>query len=199
MISENIYDFQKDMIKEILGCDTFAFYGHTERAVFAEQIGGGYRFDPLYGCVQIDKDGSIICTGFINQKMPLIRYKLDDIATPYYDLYKIEGHRDGVLYGNDGEIISAAMLEVHSPILDKIANYQFIQEHKGTVEVNVIPFNNLTEREIEAVRVLFQSKIGMAIIVKVNVVQEMTYTSRGKYKLIIQIGNCETRGARSQS
>ena len=147
---------------------------------------GGYQFDPLYGYVQIDKDGSIICTGFINQKMPLIRYKLDDTATPYYDLYRIKGHRDGVLYGNDGEIISAAMLEVHSPILDKIANYQFVQEHKGTVEVNVIPFNNLTESEIESVRVLFQSKIGLAITVKVNVVQEKTYTSRGKYKLIIQ-------------
>ena len=186
LISENVYDFQKNMIKEILGCNTFAFYGHTERAVFAEQIGGGYRFNPLYGCVQIDKDGSIICTGFINQKMPLIRYKLDDTATPYYDLYKIEGHRDGVLYGNNGEIISAAMLEVHSPILDKIANYQFVQEYKGTVKVNVVPFNNLTEKEIESIRVLFQNKIGSAMTVKVNVVQEMTYTSRGKYKLIIQ-------------
>ena len=91
--------------------------------------------------------------------MPLIRYRLDDTATPYYDLFKIEGHRDGVLYGNDGEIISAAMLEVHSPILDKIANYQFVQEYKGTVEVNVIPFNNLTEREIESVRDLFQNKL----------------------------------------
>ena len=42
--------------------------------------------------------------------MPLIRYRLDDTATPYYDLFKIEGHRDGVLYGNDGEIISAAII-----------------------------------------------------------------------------------------
>ena len=118
--------------------------------------------------------------------MPLIRYRLDDTATPYYDLFKIEGHRDGVLYGNDGEIISAAMLEVHSPILDKIANYQFVQEYKGTVEVNVIPFNNLTEREIESFRDLFQNKIGLAITVQVNVVRAMEYTSRGKYKLIIQ-------------
>lgn len=186
LISENIYGFQRKMIKEVLECDTFAFFGHTERAVFAEQIGGGYRFNPLYGYVQIDTDGSIICTGFINQKMPLIRYRLDDTATPYYDLFKIEGHRDGVLYGNDGEIISAAMLEVHSPILDKIANYQFVQEYKGTVEVNVIPFNNLTEREIESVRDLFQNKIGLAITVQVNVVRAMEYTSRGKYKLIIQ-------------
>ena len=39
LISENIYDFQRKMIKEVLECDTFAFFGHTERAVFAEQIG----------------------------------------------------------------------------------------------------------------------------------------------------------------
>lgn len=113
--------------------------------------------------------------------MPLIRYRLDDTATPYYDLFKIEGHRDGVLYGNDGEIISAAMLEVHSPILDKIANYQFVQEYKGTVEVNVIPFNNLTEREIESVRDLFQNKIGLAITVQVNVVRAMEYSCAAVY------------------
>lgn len=47
LISENIYDFQKSMIKEILGCDTFAFYGHTERTVFAEQIGGGIDLIPF--------------------------------------------------------------------------------------------------------------------------------------------------------
>ena len=47
LISENIYDFQKNMIKEILGCDAYAFYGHTERAVFAEQIGGGIDLIPF--------------------------------------------------------------------------------------------------------------------------------------------------------
>ena len=50
----------------------------------------------------------------------------------------------------------------------------------------MIPFNNLTEREIESVRDLFQNKIGLAITVQVNVVRAMEYTSRGKYKLIIQ-------------
>lgn len=53
LISENIYDFQKDMIKEILGCDTFAFYGHTERAVFAEQIGGGIDLIPFMAAFKL--------------------------------------------------------------------------------------------------------------------------------------------------
>lgn len=188
-ISENIYDFQRQMISDVLGCGTFAFYGHTERAVFAEQIRNGYKFNPIYGYVQIDDDKSIICTGFVNMKMPLIRYKLDDTAVLYDDLYKIEGHRDGFLYGKNGEIISAAMLEVHSVILDKIANYQFIQTAKGVVDINILPFGKLTKEEIESVKLLFQEKIGEAILVKVNVVQEMSYTKRGKYKLIIQ--KCE--------
>lgn len=174
------------MIHETLGCETFAFYGHTERSVFAEQIGMGYKFNPLYGYVQIDEDFNIICTGFINRKMPLIRYKLDDTATPYYDLYKIEGHRDGILYGNSGEIISAAMLEVHSPILDKIANYQFVQEQKGEVLVNVVPLEQMNRDEIESARMVFQNKIGASIRVRVNVVQGLSYTTRGKSKLIIQ-------------
>ena len=53
LISENVYDFQKNMIKEILGCDTFAFYGHTERAVFAEQTGGGIDLIPFMAAFKL--------------------------------------------------------------------------------------------------------------------------------------------------
>lgn len=46
-VSENVYDFQRSMITEVLGCDAFPFYGHTERAVFAEQYGNGYLFNSI--------------------------------------------------------------------------------------------------------------------------------------------------------
>lgn len=42
-VSENVYDFQRTFIEETLGCPTAAFYGHSERAVFAEQLAGGER------------------------------------------------------------------------------------------------------------------------------------------------------------
>ncbi len=40
-ISENVYEYQRKLIEETLGCQSAAFYGHTERAVFAEELAGG--------------------------------------------------------------------------------------------------------------------------------------------------------------
>ena len=54
-ISENVFDYQKNYIERILDCNSYAFYGHSERAVFAEQIGGGYSFNKLYGYVELSE------------------------------------------------------------------------------------------------------------------------------------------------
>lgn len=57
-ISENVYDFQREFIEESLECVTVAFYGHSERAVFTEQLSGGrgaYKFNDYYGFGKLTK------------------------------------------------------------------------------------------------------------------------------------------------
>ena len=188
-ISENVYEFQRDFIEETLGCPTAAFFGHSERAIFAEQVNReGYVFNDFYGYWEISEGdhGNIICTGFLNRKMPLIRYELDDSADKVSDKYRITGHRDGFLYGMHDEIISGASLEVHSTLLGKISNYQFYQREKGKVEVLYVPFNQLSGKEKEALRELFQTKLGDAASVTVKETDQMILTNRAKFKLIIQ-------------
>ncbi len=187
-ISENVYDFQREYIEQSLGCKTYAFYGHTERAVFAEFNGGGYSFNKAYGYVELSEqsEGFIICTGFINHKMPLIRYQVDDYAERYFDRYKIEGHREGGLIGKNGENISSAMLEVHSPVLERMAKYQFIQKEQGKVTVLTVPVDKFTEQEVEEIRMVYQNKFGEGIDVEVKPAKDVQYTSRGKYKLIVR-------------
>lgn len=185
-ISENLYDFQKQYIESTLDCPVAPFYGHTERAVFAEYLGNGYYFDRLYGYIELSKLNNIICTGFINRKMPLIRYVLDDTAIDNGEHYEITGHRNGFLYGINGEVISAAALEVHSTLLDKIASYQFRQDRKGEVEISYIPLDSIKNSDIESLRDLFQEKIGEAAHVTLKSVKELEHTNRGKCNLIIQ-------------
>lgn len=186
-ISENVYPYQRQFIEDALECPTAAFFGHTERNVFAEEYNGKYYFNDLYGFWEVKEDtGEIICTGFLNPKMPFIRYMLDDTAMLKDEGYEITGHREGLLYGKDSELISAAALEVHSPILDKISNYQFEQNEKGKVIVRIIPFCKLETEEIETVRQLFQTKVGKAIEVVVECTEKLKYTQRGKFKLVIQ-------------
>jgi phenylacetate-coenzyme A ligase PaaK-like adenylate-forming protein len=209
-ISENVYEYQREYIEETLGIKTYAYYGHTERAVFAGQSGEGYRFNDNYCFVEFKDEGqseqqnSIITTGFINPKMPLIRYELDDTATPRGSsavspeakairpataTYQITGHRDGILYGKNGEIISAASLYIHDSAMDKVANLQFIQDEIGAVKLLISPLNELFEDDRKAINNYYQEKLGTSMVIEVEIVTEMIFTSRGKMPLIVQ--NCK--------
>ena len=186
LISENVYDFQREFIEETLCCPVAPFYGHSERAVFAEAAGKEYHFHPLYGYTEIGEDGHVICTGFITCRTPIIRYALDDTAKSSGEHYAITGHRQGMIYGNGGVTVSAAALEVHSSVLDKIANYQIVQDTLGEFVVRVIPVNEFKETDLNAVQELFQNKVGAAFTVTAEAVHELEVTNRGKYKLLVQ-------------
>lgn len=188
-ISENLYRYQKNLIEEVLGCKCIPFYGHTERSVFAEIGNEGYKFNPFYGLANIsNSNNTIVCTGFLNKKMPLIQYNLDDTATKLSnnDEYDIHGHRTGMLYGFNGEIISAAALEVHSDLLTQISGYQFLQREIGKVIVYIVPFTKLSDEQIYDLENLFQKKVGTALKVSLECSSNLKHTSRGKTELIIQ-------------
>ncbi|MDR2546885.1 MAG: hypothetical protein LBC96_05145 [Lachnospiraceae bacterium] len=193
LISENIYPHQREQIEATLACPIAAFYGHTERAVFAEEAGSGYRFNDSY-CYAETNGESIITTGFINRKMPLIRYQTDDSAVSsgycakegVSEIFHITGHRDGVLYGKRGEIMSAASLYVHDDVLDHVANQQFVQDELGRVQMLICPQGSMSEVDRKAINDYYQAKLGSSLDIKVVIVDELHFTPRGKLSLIIQ-------------
>ena len=150
--------------------------------------GGGisYAFNPYYGYTEFGKENEIICTGFINRKMPLIRYCLDDAAVPFYDLYKIEGHRtQEVLIGKNGECFSAAAINFHTDAMKDVIAYQFVQDRIGFADMNIV-LNKEDGASKAQVERAVNNKIGVGLQVKVNVVDNVLLSSRGKQKLIIQ-------------
>ncbi|MCD8225330.1 MAG: hypothetical protein LUC99_10895 [Clostridiales bacterium] len=194
LISENLYPFQEEVIKKSLDCPIAIFYGHSERAVFGEKLDKGYVFNPLYGFTELSENDEPIVTGFINKKMPLIRYLVDDTVRPIEeDKYDIEGHRDSsVIYGTDGEEISAAAINFHDNTFEKIEAYQFVQEVRGQCKLLVKSESRLTDKELEKIQHNVVQKLGTAIQCEVEQCEQLTYTNRGKFKLIIQ--NCSWGG-----
>ena len=189
LISENLYPDQKNRIQEVFNCPIAMFYGHTEKAVFAEQYGDMYFFNPLYGYTEIlgDVENNIVCTGFINKKMPLIRYRVDDKAIPYKEGYKIVGHRENeVLYGKNDYTISATTIEFsHENCFEKIDAYQFEQCEMGKVTMRLKTDAEISNHEMQKIYDCVSEKLPYfeLEIIKVNQIEK---TKRGKYKLIIQ-------------
>ena len=196
--SENIYPEQRKYVEETFGCRALAHYGQTERVNFAEEIIGSsgvpeYWFNPLYGLTEIDAtDGnSIIGTGFINKKMPLLRYRNDDVAELVQsnekgNLYRIEGHRTAAMIGKNGERISPASFAHMESLLDLAEKFQFVQDIPGEITVNLIPKRVLTDAELVNIREEFERMFMGKMAVTVHTVKKVELTSRGKFALLIQ-------------
>ena len=189
--SENIYPYQSEAIKDVFDCEILTHYGHTERVVFGEQQldekGLCYRFNKLYGYTELANDGRIISTGFINYKMPLVRYATDDYAELVAgDLYKIRGHREKTMYGKHGELVSLASFTDTSAVFDKIEKYQFVQEELGHVLLRIVPAIGLTEQEYKKIHEFLNEKAQGVIDFSVQSVDDIEYKTRGKFDLLIQ-------------
>ena len=186
LISENLYPFQEECFSKILECPIGMFYGHSERAVFAEKENDSYFFNSLYGYTEINEKNEPVVTGFINQKMPLIRYVVDDRVTKKENGFLIEGHHDcEVLLGVNGEEISAASINFHDNTFQKIDTYQFKQKNAGHCVLLLKPSLKLSEDDLQAILKSVKSKFGSVLTCELKVVDDVFVTERGKFKMII--------------
>lgn len=188
LISENLYDFQKDMIENVLNCPIAIFYGNSERGVFAECENDEYSFNQFYGITEVTTDGKIIVTGFINNKMPLIRYLVDDYAHPVgHNKYHIVGHHDHeVLLGKGGVQISSASINFHDNTFNGISNYQFVQDQVGECVLHIVPESGFDMKNLDRIQTNIKNKFGSSITCRIKIASTVQLTSRGKYKMIIQ-------------
>lgn len=191
--SENINPAQRKFIEDTLHCECRAYYGSTERIAMGEEVENKngipvYQFNKLYGYTEIggDDHASLISTGFINPKMPLIRYKTDDIIVEVSpDCYTVEGHRTAALIGRNGENISVASYAHLPNIFDKVDKYQLEQLKVGELVVNIVPRRKLTEDEFAYLKQLFEKMSADKLTVEIHVTDHVELTPRGKFKLLL--------------
>lgn len=190
-VSENVEQSHVDLVRDVLGCPARAFYGHSERAVFAEQHGDAvlYGFNPFYGYTEIvpHGDGNIVCTGFLSRRMPLIRYAVDDAATPSELSVLISGHHDDtVLYGRGGERISQTAINFHDRTFDGIEAYQLVQTETGRAECRIRAASSLSLQGLTEIAHALEGKTGGCISWCVVQDKPFELTKRGKAKTIVQ-------------
>jgi len=208
LISENIYEEQREFIERIFNTKTYSFYGHTEKLIFAsmDQTLDYYLVHPAYGFTElIDKKGKIIKrkrefgelvgTGFINKAMPLIRYKTGDYAQwdvnnnirNFQVISSIQGRwEQEFIVGSDGTKISLAALNMHSQVFENIKNFQIHQKVKGELILNIVKDDNFNEKDEKEILGQLREKLEDNFKIKFKYLDELEKTIRGKAKYIIQ-------------
>lgn len=211
-ISESLHLHQRQEIQQTFpNSKILPFYGLSEKTAFATEVqgySGLYEFDPTYGITELVDDlgnnvvelgdrGRIVSTGLLHLGMPLIRYDTGDIAT----LRQIPTHDNGYrirvsniqsrwnqefVVGASGELISISALNIHSPNYRSIKEFQFCQDKKGLVDVEVVPQAWAKESDLEEFVKEIQQKVGSTVLFELKTIQEIKRNQRGKTRMIVQ-------------
>ena len=145
--SENLLDFQRQLIEERFQTKIFDHYGTTERTIrISESIKhDGYFEDPGYSINEYLKD-RVVSTSLINSAFPLIRYQSSDVVIlkentkdERVSIDKIQGRSGNCIKGKDGSIYNNAALTFILTYSHNIRYAQFIQKKNGKVLLNIVP------------------------------------------------------------
>lgn len=202
--AETLLDFQRDTIEKVFNCRVFDQYGCTEQGVFVSQCEmGTYHIHPEYGYVEIlDENGNdvetgemgkVVCTGFTNMAMPLIRYDIGDIAIKGSGLCKcgrnfpiikqIIGRQDDFIKTTDGKKVGR--LDPVFKGLTTIKNAQIIQKSLNDIEVMVIPGEGYLHKDGEIIITELKKRLGRSMNISIKLVKKISKTPTGKFKSVI--------------
>ena len=200
--SETLLDHQREAMEQAFGCRITDQYGAAEMCVFVGQCAGGrYHVRSDYGIVEILRDGApagpgeegeVVCTGFINDAMPLIRYQIGDIARRAGDecdcgldtplLETIAGRRDDLVVTPEGSRVGRL-----SPVLKgfPVREAQYVQDAEGRLTVLLVPDHGFSDSLLGALEVELRKRVGPTIPVSFRVVDAIQRGAGGKFRAVI--------------
>jgi len=209
--SENVFKHQKELIEGVLNIRMYTWYGHSEKVILAgeSRTCQNYHSNPFYGYTEIidennksinsiGKVGELVGTGFINTKMPFIRYKTGDFAEYVGNVCPACGHigltfknvrgrwQGDVIYKLDGSSITTTALNLHSDFYNYIKGLQYYQNQMGKLEVRVVPEYNFSKNIKEKISSELKLKSGSGLDIDVVEVEAVEYSAINKFQLLIQ-------------
>ncbi|NIO12448.1 MAG: phenylacetate--CoA ligase family protein, partial [Xanthomonadales bacterium] len=205
--SERLYDFQRELFRQVFGCRTFSHYGHYELGALAGycEHADTYHVLPFYGYAELlDQEGrpvtepgrvgEIVATSFIARATPIIRYRTGDLAVwggvgceacgrPYPIWREVEGRAQEFVVTRDGRLLSNSALIFHNEVYDHIQQFEYYQEEPGVVTFRYIPGPGWNGDTARRTRRLLEEKL-QNVALHLAPVERMTLSERGKHGAI---------------
>lgn len=199
--SENIYAWQRDLVRDILDVEIYSFYGHSEKAVCAFQNSqGNMEFPSDYGYVEfLDDQGQdarsagatarVVATSFDNFYFPFIRYNTGDYVEVASNVDKcarrIIGREQEFVYDSLGNKVIFTCSDEPIWDIDGIVAYQYHQRVSGVLELHIQTDGQF---DCESISIIVERARMIFVNFKIEVmtVPEIARTPLGKYRYLIQ-------------
>jgi phenylacetate-CoA ligase len=213
--SETLFDNQREVIEKAFHSRVFDQYGSAEMVGFINQCEkGSYHVNPEYGIVEIIKGdgepakdgepGELVCTGFVNSAMPLIRYKTGDSAIACEDICtcgraypvvkSILGRTDEFIVTRDGRFIGR-LDPVFKSLSSGIKEAQIIQEDYDRIVVKIVVNKDFCSHDENVLAEELRRRIGPTISISIVQVNEIPRSNTGKFRSVLsRVGSKEGAG-----
>ncbi len=186
----------KKILARVFGVPVFNLYGSTETGhLLMENTVGEMK--PAYETAfleLVDADaagiGALIVTTLTNDFMPLLRYRIGDLAqkteTPYGNSYTVHGRARDVLTARDGQRVTTWQVDQCFAGANGFAHYELRQEENGDGTLRFVPDAIVpTEADLQKVTARLESLLGFAI--QTEAMKTLVPAASGKFRLTARI------------
>lgn len=209
--AETLDQHKRKTIENVFGVPVFDQYGATEMCVFIAQCRlGQYHIHSDYSYVELLKDdgteaeesdeADVVCTGFINHVMPLIRYKIGDkvrlskkeceCGSQFPVIDRISGRDDDLIITADGRKM-ARLTSVLKGMPIREAQYR--QYTPGAIELHIVKLPEYTgSTELKIIEEI-KKRTGSQMDITIKHVSKIEREKGGKLRTVISYLNNEKR------
>ena len=195
--AEPLFAHQRDVIANAFNCEVKETYGMAEMVAAASECEHGKLHEwPDAGFIERPTVGieslKFVCTGLLNDVMPLIRYEVGDTGSFSANtcpcgrnlpvVNEIEGRSDDLLVTVDGRRIGRL-----DPIFKSdlpIHEAQIIQKTLKTIIVKLVPDGEFNRRTSELIADRLRERMG-EVTINFEIVEKIPRTSNGKLRAVI--------------
>jgi len=204
--SETLLPSQRAHIEEAFGCKVRDHYGCAEMAaLITECEKGSYHVNPEFGLIEIlrpdgspcdvEEDGDLCCTGFVNSSMPLIRYMIGDRARwsanqcecgrHFPVVAALLGRADDSIVTPDGRTVGR--LDPAFKGGSGIVEAQIVQRTLDTVEVLLVRGPGYNDSVATQLQQDLQHRLGPQMTITITPVAAIPRQPNGKFKSVVSL------------
>lgn len=203
--SEMVYEWQRQLVREVLGVEIYSFYGHSEKTVSAiPDSQHRMLFEPSYGYVEfldeklnpvntVGEIAQVVSTGFQNDYMPFIRYQTSDYVRVdnhpplgfTHVAKEIIGRAQDFVYDKDANRLPFTCSDEVFWNIDGIIAYQYLQREVGRLLIHLEVDNSFIKESIQKIQIEAEHMF-YNCDVEVLIVDRIERTSSGKFRYFVQ-------------
>ncbi|HTV02907.1 MAG TPA: hypothetical protein VMF13_20335 [Luteitalea sp.] len=203
--SESVLPWQRELIVDYFGCSVFDWYATEERVVNACDCPehDGLHVVSEFGIVEFvrtagmddDQVCEVVATPLHNLAMPLLRYRTGDMAVPVAEpcacgrtlprMRIVGGRSRSYVVLNDGRLVSITVVDIPKASA-AVEQFQFEQDTPGQVTLRIVRKAGYSDRDERVVLDNLREKFGDALGARIEYVESIARTARGKLPLLVQ-------------